>query len=202
MKEAAKDSPPATTDDAPIEVPAEQARASDILVPVLSEEKSTKVVSDEVEQTVVEPAGEEAQEEGSGEAQEEQKDIPQPSIEVYFSVQAQIKSRLTFNQDITPVQEPSEDAKQVDDHTADAEEVKEGETKDSTDPATPAVPAAFGTGFGFPTGGFPMGFGGDMNPFMQQQMMMMQNGMPGMPNGFGFPMMGTFLLPCDLGDGC
>ncbi len=54
----------------------------------------------------------------------------------------------------------------------------------------------FVAGLGFDpnaTGGFPgMGFGGDMTPQMQMQMMaMMNNGMA--PGSFGnFPVMGTF----------
>jgi hypothetical protein len=51
-------------------------------------------------------------------------------------------------------------------------------------------------GFGFDAstmGGFPMGFGGEMNPMQQQMMMMMQSGMG--PGAFGnFPMMGKYFI--------
>ncbi|EHL01307.1 hypothetical protein M7I_2638 [Glarea lozoyensis 74030] len=166
-----KDTPPAT----PLEVeprPLEPTAAAEPTPAAESVANANNEPLPPVETSETERAQDQPPSDGENGAQQDQaeEDVPHQSIE-----------------EIAPGQESTQE-----EGVTNVEDVVEDNQKDGDDgPDGEGKPNAM-AGFGFDgsaMGGFPMGFGGDMNPMQQQMMMMMQNGMA--PAGFGnFPMMG------------
>ncbi|CAG8958150.1 hypothetical protein HYFRA_00000499 [Hymenoscyphus fraxineus] len=161
-----KDTPPATPLE-PEPIPIETVAVTESIV---DESKVLEPENTEAEPQVDGPLVNPVNEERTDQAQQ---DIPQASIEEIAPGQESTAEGDVENLGINAAEKADEDAteKGLD------EEAKQG--------------AAQAAGFGFDpsvAGGFPgMGMGGEMNPMMQQ-MLMMQNGMGA---GFGnFPMMG------------
>lgn len=187
-----KDTPPATL----LEIETGPLKSSVVTEHVAESESAAEISNDvPIVAEAIETEG--AQDEASIQAMNTEKpdqaeeDIPQPSIEVCPAT-ASSKLRIDANimKEIAPGQESTAEGDIANGEVGSDEKDDKDAEKTQDGEVGPGAMA----GFGFDAtamGGFPMGFGGDVNPMQQQMMMMMQNGMGS--SGFGnFPMMGKF----------